>query len=30
VGLPFWPAFLLTLVISFAGGIILERALFSR
>ena len=27
-GLPFWPAFLLTLVISFAGGIILERALF--
>ncbi len=27
-GLGFWPAFLLTLAISFAGGIIIERALF--
>jgi branched-chain amino acid transport system permease protein len=27
-GLGFWPAFLLTLVISFAGGIVIERALF--
>jgi branched-chain amino acid transport system permease protein len=27
-GLGFWPAFLLTLVISFAGGIAIERALF--
>lgn len=27
-GLSFWPAFLLTLVISFIGGIIIERALF--
>ena len=27
-GLPFWPAFLLTLVISFVGGIVIERALF--
>ncbi|MDZ4365917.1 MAG: branched-chain amino acid ABC transporter permease [Afipia sp.] len=27
-GLGFWPAFVLTLAISFAGGIIIERALF--
>jgi branched-chain amino acid transport system permease protein len=27
-GLGFWPTFLLTLVISFAGGIVIERALF--
>jgi branched-chain amino acid transport system permease protein len=27
-GLGFWPAFLLTLAISFAGGIIIERVLF--
>jgi branched-chain amino acid transport system permease protein len=27
-GLPFWPAFILTLAISFAGGIVLERVLF--
>ena len=27
-GLGFWPTFLLTLVISFAGGVIIERALF--
>lgn len=27
-GLGFWPAFLLTLAISFAGGIIIERTLF--
>jgi branched-chain amino acid transport system permease protein len=27
-GLSFWPAFLLTLIISFVGGIIIERALF--
>jgi len=27
-GLGFWPAFLLTLAISFAGGIVIERALF--
>jgi branched-chain amino acid transport system permease protein len=27
-GLPFWPAFLLTLVISFVGGIVIERTLF--
>lgn len=27
-GLSFWPAFLLTLVISFVGGIVIERALF--
>ena len=27
-GLSFWPAFILTLVISFVGGIVIERALF--
>ncbi len=27
-GLSFWPAFLLTLVISFVGGIVIERTLF--
>src|ERR1700760_2449221 len=27
-GLTFWPAFLLTLVISFIGGIVINRALF--
>ena len=27
-GLGFWPAFLLTLIISFVGGIVIERALF--
>ncbi len=27
-GLSFWPAFLLTLAISFVGGIVIERALF--
>ncbi|TKT70745.1 branched-chain amino acid ABC transporter permease [Afipia massiliensis] len=27
-GLGFWPAFVLTLAISFAGGIVIERALF--
>ena len=27
-GLPFWPAFILTLVISFIGGIVIERVLF--
>lgn len=27
-GLPFWPAFLVTLVVSFAGGVLIERLLF--
>jgi branched-chain amino acid transport system permease protein len=27
-GLPFWPAFILTLIISFIGGIVIERVLF--
>lgn len=27
-GLPYWPAFLLTIVISFIGGIIIERVVF--
>jgi branched-chain amino acid transport system permease protein len=27
-GLSFWPAFILTLIISFVGGIVIERALF--